>query len=115
MPDSRPFMDFLREHRNGATHDELSDQLNELVAAVGTERKAGSLTLKISIKPGNVGEGSVMVADEIKLVAPKPTKSSSMFFITPENNLIREDPRQKKLDLREVSPGVPASAARALS
>ena len=30
----RPFTDLLREHRSGLTHDELSDALRDLVAAV---------------------------------------------------------------------------------
>ena len=34
MANSRPFADLMREHRNGVTHDELSDALQELVAAV---------------------------------------------------------------------------------
>lgn len=31
---ARPFTDFLRDQRNGKTHSELSDALQELVAAV---------------------------------------------------------------------------------
>jgi hypothetical protein len=37
MANSRPFLDFLREQRNGVLHDELSDALQECVAAVMTE------------------------------------------------------------------------------
>lgn len=33
MANSRPFLDFLREHRGGVTHDELSDALQALTAA----------------------------------------------------------------------------------
>lgn len=47
-------------------------------------------------------DGAVMVADDIKVVKPKPTKGGSIFFVTPENNLIREDPKQSRLPLQEV-------------
>jgi len=100
---ARPFMDLLREHRNGLTHDELSDALQELVAAVAEERKAGTLTLKITVKPQ--GDGAVMVMDEVKVVPPKKTKGGSLFFVTPENNLQRQDPRQADLPLRAISGG----------
>jgi hypothetical protein len=103
MANSKPFSLFLGEHRNGALHDELSDKLQELVAAVATEEKGGTITLKISVKPANAGNGALTVTDEIKVTAPKVTKSGSIFFVSPENNLIREDPRQHRLDLREVS------------
>lgn len=42
---ARPFLDLLREHRNGLTHEELTDALNTLVEAVSAERKPGKLAL----------------------------------------------------------------------
>jgi hypothetical protein len=108
---SRPFQDLLREHRGGLTHDELSDALADLVAAVTDEGKAGSLTVTFRIKPMGKGEGLEVSAD-IKARPPAKTPGVSIFFATPENALVREDPRQKALDLREVPP---ASAARGLA
>lgn len=64
----RPFMDFLREHRSGSTHDELSDALNALVAAVTEEGKAGKLTLTIAIKPAGRDSGALEVAAEMREV-----------------------------------------------
>jgi hypothetical protein len=123
MANSKPFSLFLSEHRNGVLHDELSDKLQELVAGVAEEGKAGKLTLTITIKPANAGEGAFAVSDEIKITPPKETKSGSIFFVSPENNLIRDDPRQRTLDLREVNQGnapreigmTPGSAARGLA
>lgn len=107
---ARPFGDLLREHRNGSTHDELSDAMQALVAAVVEEGKAGKLTLTISIKPMGRGDGLEVAAD-IKVAAPKPHPGVSIFFASPENNLVRQDPRQIALELREV----PASVARNLA
>jgi hypothetical protein len=105
MANSRPFLDFLREHRGGVTHDELSDALQELVAAVTAEGKGGTLTFKIKVKPAGKS-GALEVTDEVKVTAPAQTRSASIFYASPENNLIREDPKQIKLDLRQI-PTVP--------
>lgn len=118
MSGPRPFMDFLREHRNGLTHDELTDNLNDLVASVAETGKGGKITITFNVKPN--GEGAVMVLDEVKTTKPKPTKGGSLFFITPENNLVRQDPRQAELSLREIGPSqapqtLPASVGRALA
>ena len=103
---SRPFYDFLREHRNGVTHDELADALNELVAAVNDEQKAGSLTFTVTIKPMGKSDGLEVSAD-IKVKPPKKTQGVSIFFATPDNNLVRQDPRQQSMELREVAPSTP--------
>lgn len=116
---ARPFLDLLREHRNGLTHDELSDAMNDLVASVASEGKAGKLTLTIGVKPH--GDGAVMVMDEVKVTKPKPTKGGSLFFVTPENNLVRQDPKQPNLPLREIGTAEearslpPASVARGIA
>ncbi len=111
MANSRPFMDFLREHRNGSTHDELSDKLQELVAAVTEEGRGGTLTLTISMKPMGKNDGLEVAAD-VKIKEPKPKAGVSIFFASPENNLVRQDPRQATMELREVGP---VSAARSLA
>lgn len=111
MANSRPFPDFLREHRNGHTHDELSDALQALVADVNEQGKSGSLTLTITVKPVGKGDG-LEVGVDIKSKPPKAAAGVSIFFPTPENNLVRQDPRQQAMELREVGP---ASIARSLA
>lgn len=108
---ARPFMDFLRDHRNGLTHDQLSDKLQELVAAVQQEGKKGELVIKIAIKPLGKGDG-LEVGAEIVSKPPKETPGASIFFATPENNLVRQDPRQQTMELREITP---ASAHRGIA
>jgi hypothetical protein len=117
---ARPFLDLLREHRGGLTHDELSEALQELIEGVVAERKAGKMTLELTIKPQ--GDGAVMVVSEVKVKPPKPADRASLFFVTPENNLVRQDPRQPNLPLREIGGkqapieiGPSASVARGLA
>lgn len=111
MASSRPFMDFLREHRNGQTHDELSDALQALVAEVTDLGKSGTITLTVTIKPIGKSDGLEVAAD-VKSKPPKGSPGVSIFFPTPENNLVRQDPRQQTMELREVAP---ASVARSLA
>ena len=119
MANSRPFLDFLRDHRHGVTHDELSDALQDVVAAVHDTGKSGSLTLTITVKPTN--SEALDVSDIIKTKLPQLPKSSSLFFVSPENNLVRDDPKQHRLELQEINiqqaarPIAPASAAKALA
>lgn len=97
---ARPFMDVLREHRAGRTHDDLTEALQLVVAAVAEARKAGALTLKLEVKPHS--DGSVMVVSHIGTKIPKEAGGSAIFFVTPENNLERQDPRQSDLPLRAI-------------
>jgi hypothetical protein len=119
MANSRPFHDFLHEHRQGVTQDELSDALQELVAAVHDTEKSGSLTFTITIKPTK--SGALEVSDAIRTKIPTLPKSSSLFFVSPENNLVRDDPKQHRLNLQEIHihqearPIAPATAAKALA
>ena len=108
---ARAFNDFLREHQNGSTHSDLSEKLQELVAAVSEEGKVGKLTITISIKPLGKKDG-LEVSVEAKTSPPKPTAGVTIFFASPENNLVRQDPRQTALELREIGP---AGVARSLA
>lgn len=100
-PKVRPFNDWLNDQRRGSTHEDLSKALNDVVAGVVEHGKAGELALKIKVKPG--GDGTVSVTDELVVKVPEPNRAASMYFVDDEANLHREDPRQTKLDLREVT------------
>jgi hypothetical protein len=102
MASSRPFLDFLREQRNGVMHDELSDALQECVAGVMNEGGVATLTLTITVKSANAGAGALMVSDTLKTKLPTPKAGGSIFFASPENNLVREDPKQHKLPLNDI-------------
>lgn len=101
------FLKFLGEHRNGVTLDLLGEGLQQLVAAVSDEQKAGSLVLTISVKPLGKGDG-LEVAAKVDVKAPKTAPGVSIFFATPNNDLTRSDPRQIAMELREVAPSSPA-------
>ena len=53
--------------------------------------------LSIKIKP--VGKaGQVELDSDLKVKKPKPVRGKTLMFATPDNNLQREDPRQRTLD-----------------
>lgn len=99
---TRSFTDTVNALRYGTLADDLTAKMQELTAKCAEVGKTGSLTLTISLKPGQAGQ--IEVFDDIKLKLPKETKGSSIMFVTPENNLQREDPRQLSIDgLRSVN------------
>jgi hypothetical protein len=95
----RPFASWLQDQRGGGLHGELTDELADLVTAVREHDKPGTLTLTITVKPN---ADSFFVSDEVKVKAPRAERGSSLFFADDTGNLMRRDPRQPELPLREV-------------
>ena len=106
---ARPFADVLRELGAGATYEDLTAKLAEVVEAVVETRKQGTISIALKVKPN--GDGSVMIADEIKVKVPEAPRGDSVFFVTSGGSLVRQDPRQQDLPLRRVDAAVPGSAA----
>lgn len=102
MAGKKPFTDTLVALRYGTLHDDLTDALSKLTDDVTRTNKVGTLTLTIKLKPTN-NSGQIEIIDDIKVTTPKDTKGTTIMFATPENNLVREDPRQSSLEgLRTV-------------
>jgi len=98
----RPFTDVLRDMRFGETIEELGIEFNKLVQAVEDTGRGGEMTLSIKLKPSTAG--AIELTDVVKVKLPPPQKGTSLFFATPEGNLVRNDPRQKEIPgLKEVS------------
>ncbi|MFC7869678.1 hypothetical protein ACFUS2_00760 [[Kitasatospora] papulosa] len=102
----RPFAAFLQEQSGGQLHDELSTRFQELIEAVRETGKAGSISLKIDIKPIAGTDGRTLtVTDAVATKVPKTERPKSIFFVTDDANLSRTDPRQPVITgLREVEP-----------
>lgn len=97
----RPITDTLRHIGGGAFMDEASDKLAELVNAVDTSGKGGTLTLTISVKKATRA-GAMHLGGKVAVKKPGDEPMEALLFATPEGNLISEDPRQAKLDLKRV-------------
>lgn len=91
------FSEFLEALDYGAISEEATHELNEIVHACTETGKTGEITLTIKIKP--VGKaGQVELDSDVKVKKPKPVRGKTLMFATPDNNLQREDPRQRTLD-----------------
>lgn len=91
------FSEFLESLDYGTISEEATHELNELVHACTETGKGGELVLSIKIKP--VGKaGQVELDSDLKVKKPKPIRGKTLMFATPDNNLQREDPRQRTLD-----------------
>ncbi len=96
---SNAFSRLLSEFRNGESLNELSEKLQELVGAVRDTGKPGKLVYTLIVKPSG---NAHVVTDLITGKIPEMPRDASIFFATEECTLQRDDPDQKKLDLREV-------------
>jgi len=108
MP-ARPLFDTLRDIRRGQLLDDAADELQKVVAAVEETGKAGKLVIEIAVAPASKGQGAMKVSDKITAKLPTLPAGETIMFITPENNLVPNDPRQKSLELKDVS--APAAGA----
>jgi len=97
--------------RAGATQEELSEKLSEAVNMARETGKPAEVTLKITVKP--VGDGQYELRDKVSAKLPELQRGMTLMFGTPDGNLMREDPRQKKMDLRSVSDEKPSEFKKA--
>ena len=111
----RAFAVFLQELRDGRTHAELSDQLATVLEKVKETGKAGEITLKLKVRPAGRGADvdKIVVADSVTIKLPNPERGEDFFWLTEENDLSRNHPRQGGLDLREVTPSQPTTLKEA--
>ena len=101
----RPFLDILAELRRGKTASDLTEEMHKLIAACSDTGKKGQIVLTLTVEPDKNSDGERWnVSDQITVKTPRRTVKPSMFFLTPEGNLTRTDPRQDTFDgLRDVS------------
>lgn len=97
---SKPITDTLRHLGAGCLMDDAAEALSGLVLAVDSTGKVGKLTIEISLRKATAG--ALAVTGSIKVKKPAEPPMESLMFPTPEGNLLTEDPRQQKLELKSV-------------
>lgn len=80
--------------------DHAGNEFAKLINAIVQTGKAGAITMKIDVKPSTAGALAVKAAIATKI--PKGLPPESLLWPTPEGNLLAEDPRQTRLDLKPV-------------
>ncbi|WP_341674986.1 hypothetical protein [Niveibacterium sp. SC-1] len=104
---TRPFFDTVRDLRRGALLDEAADKLQEVIAGVTETGKAGKLVIELSVKPASKNQAAVTVSDKVTAKVPALPAGETIMFVTVENNLVPNDPRQSSLDLKQVTTSAP--------
>lgn len=99
----RPFFDTARDIRRGQFLEDCADELQKCIVAVEETGKPSKLVIELSIKPASKGQGAVCLADKIVAKLPQLPAGETIMFVTPENNLALNDPRQKEMDLKAVA------------
>ncbi|MEX3777807.1 hypothetical protein [Pseudomonas sp. MYb118] len=113
MSKARPFIDTLRDIEAGGLLDELSETQHSLIDAIRQTGKGGELTIKLIYKPE--GSGQMTIKADVKAKEPILARGTSLFFMTPEGNLTRRDPRQQEFPLRSVEDETAPGALRQVS
>lgn len=94
------FVHTVNSLRTGAAED-ISQELADTLEAVNSTQKVGTVTLVLKIKPE--GDGMYSIKEEIKSTQPQLPRGQSIFWGTPEGNLVTSDPAQGDLELKQVS------------
>lgn len=100
---ARPIFDVLRDLRRGMLLDDLSDSMQEVVRAVDETGKPAKLVLEISVKPAARVGGAVNVSDKVTVKLPALPNGETIMFMTPDNNIVANDPKQQSLELKSVN------------
>lgn len=93
---------FIAGHLNGRTAEELSAEFHDLLEAVRTHGKKGSMTITVVVEPpaNGVDSAPMPIGVESAVKAPKPTPVKSLYFLDDDGNPVREDPRQMAIEFR---------------
>lgn len=97
------FLNIIQQHKQGAAITDLSAALKQVTSAVQLTGKAGSVTLTMNIAPATKGDPTTLVfLTKVKVKAPETEAPGSIFYADEDFNLVREDPKQARLDLKVV-------------
>lgn len=92
------FLQVLMDMRSGSVAQDINSKFNELVSAVLETGAKGELTVKLLVKPSKFAMGGAVVEieteHEVKSKVPELKVGKSVFFITKDGRLTREDPAQ---------------------
>lgn len=88
-------VEVLQTVNDGGCLEELGRELRSVVAAVDSTGKPGSVTLKLTVKKR--GRIQIDVVEQVSSVVPKPAVDPSMFFVTEDGSLSRQNPEQGEL------------------
>ena len=96
----RLFTDIMRDVKKGRLVEEATAALADVVRAVDEVGKAGSVSITLTVKPGDGSEKTLVATVKVN----KPTKEipAAIFFSDADGDLHRSDPRQQEMGFEEA-------------
>lgn len=94
------FTKIFGDLEKGKAASDISDALTELVAACKDVGKKGELSIKLTLRPG--GDDTVRFAVEFSSKTPKRDRKETTFFVTEDNQLTRDNPKQAEIEFNAV-------------
>ena len=83
---------------------ECGREMQELTDAIIDTGGKGSLVIKLEVTPSALKDGRISQVDispSIDIKKPKHDQGKSIFFVTADNKLVRDDPNQENLEFME--------------
>lgn len=99
------FIATLAELKNGRVSIQAGEAFQELIAAVHKTAGKGKLTFELTAAPARVEDGEVKEVDigySLKVTKPTPNHGATMFYLTKDQQLTRNDPAQMEMFNQEV-------------
>lgn len=104
----------LENHQQGHFITDISVAMKQVANAILLAGKGGKVTITLNMKPASAGSAATVIfTPEVKTTLPKLPVAGSIFYADDDFNLLREDPRQKKLALRHVEANPPGELREA--
>lgn len=96
----------LLDMRSGQVAADCNSKFNEVLQAVLETGGKGELVIKLFIKPSKMGMGGTVVevetTHECKAKSPELSIGRSVFFVTADGVLTRDDPAQTAMFVSEI-------------
>jgi hypothetical protein len=83
---------------------ECGREMQELTDAIIDTGGKGSLVIKLEVTPSGLKDGRISQVDispSIDIKKPKHDQGKSIFFVTADNKLVRDDPDQENFEFAE--------------
>jgi len=93
----------IAELQGGSFGGQIADTLRSVVQAVDETGKAGKVTVTLDIAKS--AGGTISIVAKVTDKTPEPKPDADVYWPTPEGNLARDNPKQRKLDLKAVDEG----------
>lgn len=95
------FCALIEELDHGQVDQHLSEMLTELATAVQATGDSGTLTVKVTVAAeGNKAVVTVAASHKV----PRDPMHSTLFFFGRDGELVRDDPKQLALNLKDAPP-----------